>query len=159
LGNCFSLSTKLLFGTAFSLLVPALVWGRARPLLLWPLLLVTGWTNITLHTAVLSPNDLRNIFSQEPQLVTIRGTLPETPTLRVFEVDEQESWRTMARVDVTEVRPHRQAWRPAAGRIAVTTPGTLTNLFASQTVEVTGVVAPPKTATAEGTFDYRFYLK
>src|SRR2546428_2956797 len=33
------------------------------------------------------------------------------------------------------------------------------NFFAGQTVEITGVVRPPKVAAAEGTFDYRSYLK
>ncbi len=159
LGNYFSLSPWLLIATALGLLVLALVWSRARLILLWPLLLLTGWTNVTLRTAILSPHDLRNILSPEPQLATIRGTLRETPSLRVFEYDEKESWRTMARLDVTAVRPHHQAWRPAAGRIAITTPGSLTNLFAGQTVEVSGVAAAPRIAAAEGTFDYRAFLK
>ena len=47
---------------------------------------------------------------------------------------------------------------PAAGTLAVSTRGSLTNLFGGQTVEVTGVLGPPKGAIAEGTFDYRAYL-
>jgi competence protein ComEC len=43
--------------------------------------------------------------------------------------------------------------------MAVSTPGQLTNLFAGQTVEITGVATPPKFATAEGLFDYRNYLR
>src|SRR5262245_42711897 len=34
----------------------------------------------------------------------------------------------------------------------------LTNFFAGQTLEITGVIRLPKTAAAEGMFDYRAYL-
>ena len=85
--------------------------------------------------------------------------LRETPTQRVYERGQQESWRTMARIDVTALRLNRQSWQPAAGRMAVTTQGILsTNFFAGQEVEITGVAGRPKIAAAEGTFDYRAYL-
>src|SRR5207237_4921523 len=66
--------------------------------------------------------------------------------------------RTLAQIDVASLCPNRQGWRPAFGRIAVTTPGALTNLFAGQVVEVSGVARRPRIAAAEGTFDYRRYL-
>jgi len=84
--------------------------------------------------------------------------LRETPTLRVYEQGETPAWRTLARIELTELCLHKKPWQPAAGRIAVATPGTLTNLFGGQIVEVTGVAAPPRRAIAEGTFDYRAYL-
>jgi hypothetical protein len=78
---------------------------------------------------------------------------------RVYERNQQESWRTMARINVTALRRNRQSWQPAAGRMAVTTQGILsTNIFAGQEVEITGVAGRPKIATADGTFDYRAYL-
>src|SRR5690348_11405302 len=63
LANFVSCPPALLLATAFVLLLAALAWARARPLLLWPLLLAVGWTNFTLRTAILSPNDLRKMFS------------------------------------------------------------------------------------------------
>ena len=80
----------------------------------------------------------------------------ETPTQRVYARGQQESWRTMARVEVTALRRNRQSWQPATGRIAVTTQGILsTNFFAGQEVEITGVAGRPKPAAVEGTLDYR----
>ncbi len=150
--------TPLLAG-AFSLSLLALVWSRARPFLLGPLALLTGWANDALHSAVLSPHDLRFICGSEPALATLRANLGETPSQRIFVQDEKESWRTLARLNVSAARFNRQPWQRAVGRVAVTTPELLTNFFAGQTVEVTGVIRLPKTAAAEGTFNYRSYLR
>jgi competence protein ComEC len=117
------------------------------------------WSNAALSTAVLSPYDLRLITGDAPQLATLRGMLRETPAQRVFVQDEKESWRTVAQVELTAIRLNRQNWQPARGRVAITTPGALTNFFAGQIVEVFGVLRLPKLAAAEGTFDYRKYLK
>jgi len=126
--------------------------------LLLCLVLLVGWTNYTLQTAVLSPHDLRRIIGNEPKLATVCGTIIETPSLRVYELGETPSWRTLARIEVSAVRLDKQDWQPAAGRIAVGTPGMLTNLFGGQVVEAFGVLALPKRAIAEGTFDYRAFL-
>src|SRR6266571_1718237 len=150
--------TPLLAGS-LGLALLALFWPGARPLLICALALLTGWTNVTLHSAVLSPNDLRRICGSQPALTTLRGTLHQTPSHRVFVQDEKESWRTLAQIDVTAIRPNRRPWQAATGRIAVSTPGMLTNFFAGQIVEVTGVAHRPKLAAAEGTFDYRAHLK
>jgi competence protein ComEC len=56
------------------------------------------------------------------------------------------------------VQLHEGPWQSAHGRIVASTTGQLTNFFAGQVVEVEGVAAPPKPATAEGLFDYRAYL-
>ena len=155
-----SLPPLLLLAGSLSLAALTLAWPRARLVGLCTLIVLTGWTNHTLRTAILSPHDLRRILGEQPEIVTVRGTLRETPTQRVYERDQQESWRTMARVDVTALRLNRQSWQPAAGRMAVTTQGILsTNFFAGQEVEITGVAGRPKIAAAEGTFDYRAYLK
>jgi competence protein ComEC len=146
--------------SSLSLAVLTLAWPRARLVGLAALIFLTGWTNHTLRTAVLSPHDLRRILGEQPEIVTLRGTLHETPTQRVYERNQQESWRTMARIDVTALRLNHKPWQPAAGRIAVTTQGILsTNLFAGQEIEITGVGGPPRVAVAEGMFDYRAYLK
>jgi len=149
----------LLIGS-LSLAGLTLAWPRARLIGLGTLLVLTGWTNHTLRTVIISPNDLRRILSEQPEIVTVRGFLCETPTQRVYEHNQEESWRTMARVDVTALRRNRQPWQSAAGPMAVTTLGVLSrSVFVGQEVEITGVVARPRIATAEGMFDYRAYLK
>jgi len=150
----------LLLASALCLAALAVAWSRARLALLYTLAVLTGWTNHTLHTAVISPHDLRRVLGEQPEIVTVRGTLRETPIQRVFERDEQESWRTLARIEVTALRANGKPWQPATGRIAVTTRGALsTNFFVGQAVEITGVAGLPKIAFAEGTFDYRAYLR
>jgi len=148
-----------LLAGAGGLALIALVWSRARTILLYPLILLAGAANLGLHTAILSPHDLRRLLGDQPEIVAVRGTLRETPSLRVYEHDEKESWRTRAQIEVIALRPNGQHWQPASGQIVVTTPGMLTNFFAGQSVEITGVVRRPKIAAAEGTFDYRAYLR
>ena len=146
--------------SSLSLAVLTLAWPRARLVALGTLIVLTGWTNHALRTAIISPHDLRRILSEQPEIVTLRGMLSETPTQRVYERNQEESWRTMSRIDVTALRRNRQHWQPAAGRVAVTTLGILsTNCFVGQEVEITGVAGPPRVAVAEGMFDYRAYLK
>lgn len=128
-------------------------------MLLGALVFLAGATNLTLHTAILSPYDLRKVLSDKPAIVTLRGTLCETPSLRVFERREEESWRTVAQVDVGELCSLRGEWRPATGRIVVNTPGPLTNFHGGQRVEISGVIGLPKIAFAEGMFDYRAHQR
>jgi hypothetical protein len=121
-------------------------------------LVLAGLANSILHRCVLSPVDLRRVLGTEAHLACVRGTLLETPTLRVSQ-PELPSWRTLARVKVSAVRLDKNSWQPASGNIAVTTPGSLTNFFSGQSVEIIGVAAQPKPAVAEGTFNYRQFLK
>ena len=158
-GTFLEVSPIPLLAVGLGFFALSLLWARSRPILLWPMLFLTGWANIAVHTAVLSPDDLRNCLKPEPEIATVRGVLCETPSLRLYEQDEKELWRTTSRLDVIALRPHRQNWRHATGRIVVTTGGMLTNFFAGQVVEVTGVIAPPKRASAEGLFDYQEYLR
>src|SRR6266496_3174985 len=108
IGGFMPLPLAGLLAGALGLAVLAAAWSQARPFLLYPLIILTGWTNHTLHTATISPHDLRNILGDQAEIATVRGMLRETPTLRVFEQDEKESWRTLARIDVTAVCLNRQ---------------------------------------------------
>ena len=148
-----------LLAGSLALALLALVLPRLRPGLLYPLVLMAGWANFTRHTAVISPHGLRRVLGEEFQIVTIRGRVCGTPSVRVYQRGEKESWRTLAQLEVTALCPNRQTWQPATGRMAVTTPAPLTNVFAGQIVEVTGVAGLPKIADADGTFDYRAYLR
>jgi competence protein ComEC len=146
-------------GLTLTLAVAGLVWPRGRAWLLGVLIFLAGATNFNLHTAVISPNDLRLLIGNEPKLVTVRGTLLETPQTRIYDQRAEISSRSLAQVRVTAVRLQNAAWRDAFGLVVVSTPGILpTNLFAGQTVEIGGVMRLPKPAVAEGTFDYQNYL-
>src|SRR5208283_2048186 len=130
-----------LFGTAFVVLVFALVLKKLRPLLIWPLLALVGWTNLAGRTAIVSPCDLRALLGNNDAIVTVRGTLTETPHLRISVRDDQQTERSLAQIRVTALC-RDTTWQPAAGSIVVTTPGALAaNFFAGQPVEVTGVIS------------------
>jgi competence protein ComEC len=125
-------------------------------LLLFALL---GWTNCALHTAVKSPADLRVLLGDEPALVTVRGTMAETPRLKIVLRGDQEKWRSAVRVCVHEMQRTGGGFEPATGEVMVTTPGVLVgDFFQGQPVEISGVVARPPLPLAEGLFDFRDYL-
>jgi competence protein ComEC len=159
LGEFFQPPLHFLFTFTLALLVGALLLPRRRLFLIWVLIVIIGWTNFVLRTAVLSPTDLRVLLNEKPELATVRGTLVETPTERVYVQDEKESFRTMARLDVTAIQrgTNRQI---ASGRIVTVTanllPGTF---FKGQQVEVFGIASPPPLPIAEGLFDFRTYLR
>jgi competence protein ComEC len=159
IGNFVSVPLAILLPLSLVVAITAIAWADARTHLLYPLILLIGWTCYTFNTAIISPQDLRRVLGTGPEIVTVRGTLAETPTIRYSDVAEKTLWHTMARVDVTALRPNRADWKPATGRVAVTTPGLLTNLYAGQTVEISSVAVQPKFAAAEGLFDYRNYLR
>jgi len=148
----------VLFSLAFVILLLAILWSRARAWLIWPLLVVVGWTNLVSRTAVISPHDLRSVIGSEPALVTVRGRLMETPSLRVYDHGETEAMHTLARVSVTAIA-REENWQPAVGQIMVSTAGELTGeYFHGREVEITGVLAPPPKPVAPGLFDYQTYL-
>jgi len=154
-----ALPPSVLLAASLALAAVTLAWSRARPFLLYGLVALTGWSNLALRRAVLSPDDLRSLLGDQPQLVVVRGELRETPSVRSYLHAGEPSWRTLGQVEVTALRLNGQPWRTASGRMATTTRGMLTNLFAGQIVEINGVAAQPKLGAAPGTFDYRAYLQ
>lgn len=158
-GDYFAVSPWHLLELGLGLLAVAVLWGKARPWLILAVLFLSGAANLRLHTAIVSPHDVRLFAGAFPAIVTVRGLVRDTPTLRVYEHDEKPSWRAQAQVELTAWRAEKQEFIPVIGRVVVTTPAPLTNIFAGQLVEVTGVMALPNVAAAEGTFDYRAYLK
>jgi len=160
IGNYLSLPLSCLIVISAVLVAGAILGRSLRLHLIRLLFLFLGWTNFTWHTAVHSPTDLRNLVSNEPQLVTIHGTLTETPQLRVYLSEEGESLRTTARLNVTAILKSSESPQPASGQIIVTTTGDLPEKnFRGQQVQIYGVLAPPPLPVAEGLFDYREYLK
>jgi ComEC/Rec2-related protein len=148
-----------LFVSSFGLLAITLAWGRLRAFLIWPLLVLVGWTNLVSHTTIISPDDLRTLLGNNAALVTVRGNLVETPHIKIVERDDQETEHSLAKVRVTGLQ-RDDNWRPACGSIIVTTPNPLPEkFFAGQPVEISGVIARPPPTLAEGLFDYRDYLQ
>ena len=159
LGEFFQPSLSLLFSISLGLAGAALSSARLRGYLIWPLLILTGWTNLVRHEVVISPRDLRIIGGGASALATVRGNLIETPRRQSFERDTTESFRTMARLEINELR-EGAGWQPAVGRIMVTTAGILPDsIYEGQAVEISGVLAPPAGPPAEGLFDYRAWLQ
>jgi competence protein ComEC len=150
----------LLFSVAFLLLAVTLALKRARPWLLASLLLMAGWTNMALNTTPLSPVDLRGLCGNAPSLVTIRGVLRDTPSERITIRNNREQPRSMADVRVTAIfEREKPGWRAASGLVLVTTSGVPPpGYYAGNEVEISGVLAPPPGAVAEGLFDYATYL-
>lgn len=159
LAEVFQPRLSLLLPASFLLLSVALIWPARRGLLLWPLLVLVGWTNLVSRTAVLSPQDLRLVQGTNAGIVAVRGELLETPSQRVFERDDQEVWRSLARVRVTELRRGNE-WMPVVGRVMTSTTGQLPpQFFSGQPVEIEGILLSPAAPVAEGLFDYRTYLE
>jgi competence protein ComEC len=159
LAEIFQLPLVALFVFSFLVLILVLVLKKLRPLLIWPLLALVGWTNLIFHTAVVSPNDLRNLTGNETEIVSVRGNLIETPHIKISERDGEQTEHSLAQVRLTEIR-HDENWQPVLGEIIVTTPSALPeNIFAGQSIEISGVIAPPPPPLADGLFDYRDYLQ
>jgi competence protein ComEC len=141
------------------ILLLALTLKKQRKLLIWLLLALAGWANLTARTIVHSPADLRVLLGNtEPVAVAVTGTLAETPRLKIIEDHGQEIWRSVALVRVKELAQTAD-FQPATGEILAATPGVLgPDFFAGQPVEISGVISRPAPPLAEGLFDFRSYL-
>jgi competence protein ComEC len=158
LAQMFQPPLAALVTLAVLVLIPALIFKNRRRVLLWLLLALAGWINFAVRTAVISPDDLRTQFGGETALVAVRGTLAETPHLKITVREEQETWRNVARVRVSEIR-REENFQPASGEIFVLTPGLPgPRFFAGQPVEIYGVLSRPPPPLAEGLFDFQNYL-
>jgi ComEC/Rec2-related protein len=158
IGKIFQPPPAALLTVSF-ILVLILVLKKFRRFLMWPLLALAGWTNLVLHTAVISPNDLRSLVGNADAIVTVRGTLAESPHLKIAERDGEPTEHSLVQVRAGDLR-FGENWQPAFGTIVVTTPTALPeNFFAGQAVEVSGVITRPPPPPAEGLFDYRDYLQ
>jgi competence protein ComEC len=148
-----------LFGLSLVLLLPSVIFSRARRFLLWPLLVLAGWINLTQQTAILSPHDLRLLAGTEPVVATVRGRLLETPSLRLNQRNGQDLARVLVPVRLSALATNNH-WQPAAGTVMVTSGGELPDggFYGGREVEITGVLASPPGPIAPGLFDYRTFL-
>jgi len=118
LAEIFQPPPAVLFFTSFFILVLALVLEKFRPILICLLLALVGWTNLVFHTAIISPDDLRNLTGNETEIAAIRGILIETPKIKISERDDQQIEHSLAQVRVAEIRRDGN-WQPALGKIIV----------------------------------------
>lgn len=140
--------------------VASLAWSRAREGLLALLLILAGCANLLLHTAIISPHDLRSLNQLAPAEVAVRGVLLELPRERAYDFDDETTWRTLAQVRVEALKTGNSDWEPAFGVVAASTRLVLPGLWqAGQRVEIHGVLTEPPVPIAEGLFDYRTYLQ
>ncbi len=159
LAEIFQPPLAALFAASFFVLILALILAKYRPILICILLALAGWTNLIVHTAAISPNDLRTLVGNDDEIVSVCGTLVETPKLKISERDGEQTEHSLARVSVNELRRNGN-WRSALGEVIVTTPSALPeNFFAGQLVEISGVISKPPPPLAEGLFDDREYLQ
>jgi competence protein ComEC len=166
LARCFQPPLWLLIALAGLLFggVLVLVFGfkRRSRFLVWPLLAFIAWANLVIRTHTMPPDDLRALIGPGPALAMVRGTLLETPRLRVVDRDQREIWRSMARVRVEAIQREdtvEQRMVPASGEVLAITTGVLSGeFFQGQKVELDGVIRRPDAAVAEGVFDFRDYL-
>lgn len=134
-------------------------WRQTRWLGLMLGIFVLGVTLYGVRYRVESVDDLRVVLTGEPELVTVRGRLAESPSVREFQAGKSEVAYSYATLDVTAIRKGKQDWRSAKGRVATRLRGELTEgFFQGRSVEATGVIAIPTKAAAPGLFDYRAYL-
>lgn len=145
-------------GAGLLLTLLALAVAGLRPWLLPGIITLAGWANLAGHTQVLAPHDLRAQLGAGFEDVRLRGKLAESPSVRLFIRDEEESFRTLVVVEV-EALQRGGDWRPARGRVMTMTPEHLGDVLSAGTpVEVRGIIAPPPLPVAPGLFNYRTYL-
>ncbi|HEX3626815.1 MAG TPA: ComEC/Rec2 family competence protein [Verrucomicrobiae bacterium] len=162
LAGFFQPPLPLLFAASFILLALVLTVAKWRTYPLCGLLVLTGWTNLVFHTAIISPNDLRRIIGDATDSASVRGVLVRTPQIKISQRRGEEIERSQAQVCVSEIRAGAGPWQPATGDIIVSTPLTIPaqqGVAAAQAVEIFGILSRPPPATAEGLFDDRAYLR
>src|SRR5947199_9699796 len=85
---------------SFILTLLCLFQWSGRWLMLGLLLITIGATNFRLHTAIISPNDLRLLIGDRIEDAALRGTLSARPSPRTSEQNGAVSWRTVAQLEV-----------------------------------------------------------
>ncbi|MDB6027051.1 MAG: ComEC/Rec2-related protein [Verrucomicrobiales bacterium] len=159
LGEFLNMPLAALLLLSFGCAGAAFLFRKWRLIFLSVLVFLTGWSNNAFHLNIISPYDLRIEFGEKPELGIFQGRLVATPKEKLFVWDEEETWRSVAELEVTACE-QKGMWRPAFGTVFVSTPDRLaSNIFKGQIVEVTGVISPPRGPLAEGLFDYRTYLR
>lgn len=144
--------------SAILVLIASLVWFRARRVLIYCGVFLAGWANHSVRVTVVSPDDLRVIFAEQPAIVTVEGRLLETPVTSIARTADAPR-RSRASMEVWQVTVDGVA-RRASGKVLAMTDGIVSqDFYIGREVRVTGVIMKPPVAAAEGLFDYRRFLR
>src|SRR5438067_1822568 len=92
LADRFPLSVPLSLGFSFGLALCCLLPSRFQPVFLALLIVLVGATNFNLHTAVISPYDLRLLAGNRIEEAALRGTIRQTPSRKIHERGGDVSW-------------------------------------------------------------------
>ncbi len=140
-------------------LVLVLAWrSQRRSILLGTLIFTVGWGNLLWHQEVFSEEDLRVVLGEEPEIVTVEGTLAEAPRERFVETKQGMKLQFSSLLEVERVA-RKGVWTEAEGRVFIQTPDAPPeSLQRNQVVQVTGGIAPPKEPVIPGALDFRAYL-
>src|SRR5204862_7361023 len=107
-----------------AVVLSAVLIAPARAVLLYVAIFLAGAADLSLNKATLSPHDLRNVLaSAEEKIVTVRGVLLETPVVHFSETKTRTNALTHAKLAVEALRPNKAQWRPANGKIVVSSSG------------------------------------
>ncbi|MGE3311688.1 MAG: ComEC/Rec2 family competence protein [Limisphaerales bacterium] len=122
-------------------------------------LVLAGWADFARQTAVQSPWDLRARTAESAQLMTLHGTLLESPRIRLHGVPSRRYTNHIADLEVMEVATRDGGTAPLRGRVRITTPGLpVPGAHGGGRVAVSGVLQRPPSAAAPGLFDPRRHL-
>ena len=138
--------------------------GRYRLALVLAAAVIAGGVNIVWRTAVMSPHDLRALVGTEPELVTVRATLLETPVVRSSQSYSRKPGadvhRSVVRARVTGLVRKDSPWQAALGDVLVSSVGDLPPDYGpGRCVQIHGKLAPPPGSVAKGLFDYATWLR
>src|SRR5688500_6737285 len=125
-----------------------LSWAAMRLWWLAAAIVVAGAAAISFDQQIVPAHDIRRALGTQPRLVTVRGTLTETPYHRFSARTEKA--RTLAKIKCEWLKngPH---WQRVTGRVAVSSAGLVPDdMWYGQSVEITGAIAPPEEPIAPG---------
>ena len=108
----------------------------------------------------LDADDLRWRLDGHGELGKVRGTLSETPSIRLSERRGQWVERTVVRLEVSGWCRQGGAWETASGQLLVSSQGVPDGrFFRGQSVEISGLVSAPPGPAAPGLFDHATFLR
>jgi ComEC/Rec2-related protein len=121
-------------------------------------IVLSGWLAHALQRTPYAPTDLRVLIGSKPELVSVLGSIDDTPTLRVTERHGELRARTMVPIRVKALQREGK-WEAATGTLMASHRGVLgAAFFRGQQVVVSGAIGVPPGPAAEHLFDYRNYL-
>src|SRR5688572_3541842 len=111
-GRFFRLEFSYLL-LALAAVLPFLFWRRTRLTAVAAMVFVLGATLYVARYRVGSQDDVRLLLSGEPELVTVRGRLAESPEVREFQAGRREVAYSYATIDLRELRVQKNEWQSA----------------------------------------------